>query len=106
LLYNKTMQKYQQELDKWFKDNNWNYWTPHEILARLFEEGGELARAVNHTHGPKKRKSEEADQNIEEEIGDIIYTLMCYANSNGIDLDIAIRKSMDKVIKRDIDRFN
>jgi len=100
------MNQYQKELGDWFKLNKWGYWTPHEILARLFEEGGEFARIVNHIHGPKRKKTEEAEQNLEEEIGDIIYTLICYANSNNIDLDNAIRKSMDKVIKRDVDRFN
>jgi NTP pyrophosphatase (non-canonical NTP hydrolase) len=97
--------KFQKELDKWFKDNNWDYWSPHQILARLMEEVGEFARLVNHLHGPKKKKSTEAHQDIEVEIGDILYTLICYANANDINLDSAIKKSMDKVIKRDINRF-
>jgi len=42
---------------------------------------------------------------MEEEMGDIIYTLICYANSNGINLDNAIRRSFDKVVKRDAHRF-
>lgn len=99
------MQEYQKELDKWFKDNNWEYWSQHEILVRLMEESGELARLVNHLYGPKKKKETESEQDVEEEIGDILYTLICYANSNGIDLDKAIRRSMDKVIKRDKDRY-
>ena len=99
------MDKYQKELDQWFKDNKWQYWTPHEILARLFEEGGEFARLVNHMYGPKKKKTSEAEQDIKEEIGDIIYTLICFANSHNISLDEAIRKSFDKVVKRDKDRF-
>jgi NTP pyrophosphatase (non-canonical NTP hydrolase) len=100
------MEKYQKELDQWFKANNWPYWTPHEIMVRLMEESGELARLVNHVYGPKKKKLEEVEQDMTEEIGDILYTLICYANSNNISLDEAIRKSMDKVMKRDKDRFN
>jgi NTP pyrophosphatase (non-canonical NTP hydrolase) len=42
---------------------------------------------------------------MEEEMGDIIYTLICFANSHGIKLDDAIRKSLDKVTSRDKDRF-
>lgn len=99
------MEKYQKELDEWFKKNNWPYWSPHEITARLFEEGGEFARLVNHIYGPKKKKSTELEQDMAEEIGDIIYTLICFANSNNISLDEAIRKSFDKVIKRDKNRF-
>ena len=99
------MKEHQKELDEWFRDQGWEYWSPHEILARLVEETGELARLVNHLHGPKKKKSDEAKQDLEEETGDIIYTLICYANSNDIDLDRAIKKSFDKVIERDKDRY-
>jgi NTP pyrophosphatase (non-canonical NTP hydrolase) len=99
------MKKYQQELDQWFTKNDWKYWSPLSILARLVEEVGEFARLVNHMHGDKKKKDSETEQRMEEEIGDILYTLICYANSNNIDLDQAIEKSFDKVMKRDLKRF-
>lgn len=99
------MNKQQKELDKWMKSQKWQYWTQHEIMVRLMEETGELARLVNHIWGPKKKKSTEDEQELEEEIGDIIYTLICFANSNGIDLDKAIEKSLAKVVKRDKNRF-
>ncbi|OGY56693.1 MAG: nucleotide pyrophosphohydrolase [Candidatus Colwellbacteria bacterium RBG_13_48_8] len=99
------MEKYQKELDEWFKERGWEYWKPHEIIAQLFEEGGELARLINHLYGPKKKKPEEAKQELEGEIGDVMYALICLANSQGINLDDAIRKSFDKVAKRDKDRF-
>ena len=100
------MNKYQKKLDKIFKDNNWDYWPPLSILARLYEEGGEFARLVNHLYGPKKKKKEEVEQDLEEELGDIIYTLLCFANSQKIDIDKAIKKSFSKVLKRDKDRWN
>ena len=100
------MKKYQEQIDKWFKKQGWNYWNPLAIVTRLFEECGEFAREVNHVYGPKKKKLEEKKKNIEDEIGDIIYTLICFANSHGIDLDKAIQKSIDKVVDRDKDRFN
>jgi len=99
------MKKYQKELDNWFRKQGWDYWSPHEILARLMEETGEFARLVNHLHGPKKKKLSEPKQELEEEIGDIIYTLICYANSNGLNLDHAIEKSFKKVIVRDKNRY-
>jgi len=74
-------------------------------LARLQEECGEFAREVNHLYGDKPKKSNEKRGDIEEEIGDIIYTLICFANKHKIDLDRAIRKSFDKVITRDKDRY-
>lgn len=42
---------------------------------------------------------------MEEEIGDIMYTLICFANSHNISLDAAIQKSIDKVVKRDKGRY-
>jgi NTP pyrophosphatase (non-canonical NTP hydrolase) len=99
------MDEYQKEVDAWFKEQKWEYWEPLAITTRLFEEGGEFARLVNHVYGPKKKKLDEKLQDMEEEIGDIIYTLICFANSHNIKLDHAIRKSLDKVTSRDKDRF-
>lgn len=99
------MEKYQKQIDVWFKEQKWEYWNPLAIVARLYEEGGEFARLVNHVYGPKKKKLDEHAQNMEEEIGDIIYTLICFANSHNINLDDAIQKSIDKVIVRDKDRY-
>lgn len=99
------MEDYQKEVDAWFKEKGWEYWEPLAITARLFEEGGEFARLVNHVYGPKKKKLDEKVQDMEEEMGDIIYTLICFANSHNINLDEAIRKSLDKVTERDHRRF-
>ncbi|MBI5045851.1 MAG: nucleotide pyrophosphohydrolase [Candidatus Niyogibacteria bacterium] len=99
------MKKCQEELDRWFKEKKWPYWAPLAILARLFEECGEFARLVNHLYGEKPKKDSEKEQDMEEEMGDIMYTLLCFANANNLDMDRAIRKSMDKVMKRDKDRF-
>jgi len=99
------MKKHQEELDNWFKENSWHYWNELSILARLMEECGEFARLVNHIHGEKKKRSDENEQNVEEEIGDILYTLICYANKNNIDLDSAIKKSFEKVMRRDKERY-
>jgi NTP pyrophosphatase (non-canonical NTP hydrolase) len=99
------MEQYQKELDDWFKKLGWEYWEPLAMTARLFEEGGEFARLVNHVYGPKKKKFDEEKQDMEEEIGDIIYVLICFANKHGISLDTAIRKSIDKAVIRDKNRF-
>lgn len=99
------MEEYQKEVDAWFTEQGWEYWEPLAITARLFEEGGEFARLVNHVYGPKKKRLEEEVQDMEEEMGDIIYTLICFANAHGISLDSAIRKSLDKVVVRDKNRY-
>ena len=100
------MKKYQKELDKYYKKEGWEYWPPLSILARLVEEVGEFARLVNSAHGPKKKRVDEKEQDPEDEIGDILYTLICYANSQKLDLDRSIRKSLDKVARRDNKRWS
>jgi len=99
------MNKEQQKIDEWFTQKEWPYWSPHEMLARLTEEMGELARLVNHEYGPKKKKETEANQHFSEEIGDVLYTLACFANTHDINLDEALQESINKVETRDKKRF-
>ncbi|MEK7512761.1 MAG: MazG nucleotide pyrophosphohydrolase domain-containing protein [Patescibacteria group bacterium] len=100
------IKQYQQELDRMFKKRGWEYWPPLSIIARLFEEGGELSRLVNHLYGPKRKKSSEERQELEVEIGDVLYTLICLANSQGVDLDTAIRASFRNAFRRDEHRWS
>ena len=95
----------QKQIDNFFKANDWPYWSTHENFTRLVEEVGELARLVNHEYGPKPRKTDEAAQAMEEEIGDILYSLACLGNIHNINLDEALQKSIDKVESRDKNRF-
>ena len=99
------MEKYQKALDRFFKKNKWSYWSELSILARLTEEVGEFARLVNHLYGDKKKKLDEPGQNLEEEIGDILYTLICFANAHNLSLDRAIQMSLNKSNRRDKHRF-
>ena len=100
-----SLKNIQEEVDNWVNQFKQPYWKPHEILARLTEEVGELAREVNHIYGPKKKKSTEDIKEMEDEIADVIFTLVCLANSHKIDLDKAFKKVMDKCYSRDKDRF-
>lgn len=95
----------QKVIAEWYKQAGWLYWKPEWILARLIEEMGEFARIVNHEFGPKKKKANEHKQELEEELGDILYTLACFGNANSIDLDRALDKSIKKAHSRDKNRF-
>lgn len=99
------MTSYQKAIDKWFKKAGWKYWPPLSMLAALTEEVGELARLFNHLYGGKPKKATEKRQELEEELGDLIYTICCIANSQGVDLDRAFKKSLKKSTKRDKNRF-
>lgn len=100
-----SLNNIQKEVDDWTNQFKFPYWKPHEILARLIEEVGELAREVNHIYGPKKKKSTEETKEMEDEIADIIFTLACLANSHKINLDKAFKRVMDKCYNRDNNRY-
>jgi len=95
----------QKQVDKWVRQYKIGYFKPLEILARLTEEVGELARELNHHFGPKKKKPSEETQEIGDEMADIIFTLACLANSLNIDLETHFKRVMDKCYGRDNDRY-
>ncbi|MBN2566743.1 nucleotide pyrophosphohydrolase [Candidatus Woesearchaeota archaeon] len=100
-----ALKEVQQDVDRWARQFKVPYWQPHEILARLAEEQGELAREINHRFGPKRRKLEERDGDLGEEMADIVFTLCCLANSRDVDLDSSWKKVMGKCYGRDQDRY-
>ncbi len=99
------MKKIQKQVDNWVRQYKIEYFKPLEILARLIEEVGELARELNHRFGPKKKKTTEETKEIGDEMADIIFTLACLANSLGIDLDKSFKEMMKKYQKRDNNRY-
>lgn len=99
------MKKEQQEVANWIEKHKIGYFKPLEIIARLAEETGELAREINHRFGPKKKKPSEQTKEIGDEIVDNIFTLICLANSLNIDLDESFGRMMEKINTRDKDRF-
>ena len=62
--------------------------------------GGELARVMARKYGDQSFKEGEKD-NIDEEIADVLWVLLCIANQTGVDITTAFQKSMDKKTKRD-----
>lgn len=102
---NKTMQQMQIEVDEYIGQFKEGYFSPLSMIARLTEEIGELAREVNHQYGEKPKKSTETEKTIEEELGDILFVTICFANSLNIDLQTAHEKVMDKFTTRDKDRW-
>ena len=99
------MKKYQKQVDDWVKLHKIGYFKPLEIMARLTEETGELAREINHRFGPKKKKDTEDKKEMEDEIADIIFTLICLSNSLDLDMDRGFQSVMDKCYGRDKDRY-
>jgi len=99
------MKKFQKQVDDWVTQYEIGYFKPLEVLARLTEEVGELARELNHRFGPKKKKTEEQNNDLGDEIADVIFTLTCLANSQGIDIDKHLKRVIEKCYGRDKDRW-
>ncbi|HEX9161872.1 MAG TPA: nucleotide pyrophosphohydrolase [Thermoanaerobaculia bacterium] len=95
----------QKEVDQWISQFEEGYFAPLPMLARLTEEVGELARVIMHLYGGKKPKPGEGEGNLGEEIADAMFVLICLANSQGIDLDVAFAKMMEKYRSRDSERW-
>ncbi len=99
------MKKIQKKVDGWIKQYKEGYFKPMEIMVRLTEEVGELAREINHRYGPKKKKATEEKKEIGEEMADVIFTIACLANSLKIDLDKSFESVMKKLAQRDDKRW-
>ena len=95
----------QQTVDRWIGQYKEGYFPPLTNLARLTEEVGELAREINHRFGEKPKKPEEAEGSVALELADILFVVICLANSQGIDLDEAFEQMLEKVRTRDGQRW-
>lgn len=102
---NKTISDLQAEVDTYIGQFKEGYFSPLAMLARMTEELGELAREVNHYYGEKPKKTDEVEKTIEEELGDLLFVLICFANSLHIDLQKAHDIVMNKFAIRDKDRW-
>ena len=102
-----TLYKTQEKVDIWAKQFESPYWPPLEQLARLAEEVGEVARELNHLYGTKKRKPSEPQANLGQELTDVIFTICCIANREGVNLSEEWEKMMEqKHYGRDNQRFD
>jgi len=104
-LKEKTLAEMQREVDAYISQFKEGYFSPLTMLARMTEEVGELAREVNHRFGEKPKKKDEAESSIELELGDVLFIVICFANSLGIDLTEAHDKVMHKFRTRDANRW-
>lgn len=100
-----TLREAQQRVDAWISQFEEGYWPPLSNLARLIEEVGELAREMNHRFGHKPKKPDEPEQDLAIELADILFVLLVIANEQGIDLDDALGRVLEKYRARDSERW-
>jgi NTP pyrophosphatase (non-canonical NTP hydrolase) len=95
----------QRAVDAWIGRFEEGYWPPLSNLARLVEEVGELSRELNHRYGHKPKKPDEPAGDLALELADILFVVIVLANQQGIDLDAAFERVLDKYRVRDSERW-
>lgn len=101
-----TVREMQTMVDRWIQDIGKAYFPPLANMAILTEEVGELARVIVRQYGPQIAKKSDLERNLEEELADVLWVVVCLANQTGVDLTEAFRKTLRKKTERDKNRFN
>ncbi len=101
----KNLTQIQKEVDHWVQQYEKPYFSPLSMMAALMEEVGEVARVMNIKYGDKPAKGKEDLMNLQEEIGDVLFSLVCIANSEGFSLNDAYLQKIEKLNNRDSSRF-
>ena len=99
-----TIKEAQKIVDAWIKEKGVRYFDELTNTTILMEEVGELARVIARKYGQQSFKQGEKDLNLEDEIADVLWVLICISNQTGIDLTDALKKNIEKKNLRDSDR--
>lgn len=95
-----TIKEAQETVDKWIKTYGVRYFNELTNMAILTEEMGELAKVIARKYGEQSFKPGE-ENNMEDEMADVLWVLICLANQTGTDLTKALQKNIEKKTKRD-----
>jgi NTP pyrophosphatase (non-canonical NTP hydrolase) len=99
-----SLQEAQDQVDQWIKTVGVRYFNELTNMGILMEEVGELARIMVRKYGEQSNKGSEADLQMEDELADVLWVLICIANQTGINLNEALQKNFEKKNKRDQQR--
>lgn len=95
-----TLEEAQIEVDQWIKKYGVRYFSELTNMAVLTEEVGELARVISRKYGDQSFKEGEKD-NLDEELTDVLWVLLCLANQTGVNLTEAFKRNLEKKTQRD-----
>ena len=98
-----TISELQKSVDQWINTVGVRYFSELTNMAVLTEEVGELARVMARKYGDQSTKPGEV-LNLEDEMADVLWVLVCLANQTGVDLESAIQRNIEKKTNRDKDR--
>lgn len=95
-----TIKEAQQQVDEWIKKYGVRYFNELTNTAILAEEVGEVSRIMARKYGEQSFKEGEKSE-LDDELADVLWVLICIANQTGIDLTEAFEKNLAKKSKRD-----
>ena len=102
-----TLAAYQREVDEWIRTVGVRYFSELTNTAVLMEEVGELARLMARMYGDQSFKGEAAGKaELEMEMADVLFVLICLANQTGVDLSEAFERNLEKKTSRDAQRHS
>ena len=103
-----TITEAQQTIDQWITTIGIRYFDNLTNTAILMEEVGEVARLMARIHGEQSFKTPElaatSQSDLSDEMADVLFVLMCLANQNGINLEEALARNLEKKTNRDRER--
>lgn len=99
-----TLQEAQQQVDIWIRTKGVRYFSELTNLGILMEEVGELSRVMVRRYGDQSFKDTDRSYEMEDEMADILWVLLCLANQTGVNLTEAFEKNMHKKTVRDATR--
>jgi NTP pyrophosphatase (non-canonical NTP hydrolase) len=99
-----TIKDAQNEVDRWIKSTGVRYFDELTNMAMLTEEVGEVARIIARKYGEQSFKSSDKEKQLDDELADVLFVVICLANQTGVDLTSALKKNIEKKTKRDAKR--
>lgn len=99
------MKSEQELVDTWIQKLGVRYFNEMTNTLLLMEEVGEFTRLIARKYGEQSFKKTESEIDInsqlEDELSDILFVVICLANQLNIDLDQAFKNNMLKKTTRD-----
>lgn len=99
-----TIAQAQLEVDQWIKEKGVRYFDELTNLGILMEEVGELSRIMVRTYGEQSFKDSDKGRQLQDELADILWVLLCIANQTNTNLTEALQKNFEKKNSRDHSR--
>jgi len=99
-----TLQQAQTDVDQWIKTIGVKYFSELTNLGILMEEVGELSRLMVRKYGEQSFKESDKGKDLDDELADVLWVLICLANQTGVDLTAALQRNFEKKTSRDGER--